>query len=115
MIHSLHGILDIHIFYFTGYLKINLVQFSSVTQSCLTFCEPMDCSMPGFPVHHKLLKLAQTHVHQISDVIQPSHPMSFPSPPAFNLSQHQGLLQGVSSLHLVGKVLEFQLQHESFQ
>ena len=68
-------------------------QFSSVTQSCLTFCEPMDCSMPGFPVHHKLLKLAQTHVHQVGDAIQLCHPLSSPSPPAFNLSQHQGLFQ----------------------
>ena len=68
-------------------------QFSSVTQSCLTLCDPMDCSMPGFPVHHQLLELAQTHVYQVSDAIQPSHPLSASSPPAFNLSQHQGLFQ----------------------
>ena len=71
--------------------------------------------MPGFPVLHQLPELAQTHVCRVSDVIQPSHPLSSPSPPAFNLSQHQGLFQGVSSLHQVAKVLEFQLQHHSFQ
>ena len=80
-----------------------------------TLCDPMDCSMPGFPVLHQLPELAQTHVCRVSDVIQPSHPLSSPSPPAFNLSQHQGLFQGVSSLHQVAKVLEFQLQHHSFQ
>ena len=66
------------------------VQFSSVTQSCLTLCNPMDCSMPHFPVHHQHLELAQTHVHQVGDAIQTFHPLSSPSP-AFNLSQHQGL------------------------
>ena len=75
------------------------VQFSSVAQSCLTLWEPMDCSMPGLPVHHQLSQLTQTHVHQASDAIQPSHPLSSPSPPAFNLSQHQGLFQQVASLH----------------
>ena len=64
-------------------------QFSSVTQSCPTLCDPMDCSTPGFPVHHELPELAQTHVHRVGDGIQPSHPLSPPSPPAFNLSQHQ--------------------------
>ena len=81
-----------------------------VTQSC-----PILCSMPGLPVHHQLLELAQTHVHQISDAIQPYHPLSSPSPPAFNLSQHQGLFQGGSSSNQVAKVLEFQLQDQSFQ
>ena len=66
-------------------------QFSSVAQSCLTLCNPMDCSMPGLPVHYQLLKLAQTHAHQVSDAIQPSYPLLSPSPPAFNLSQHQDL------------------------
>ena len=66
-------------------------QFSSVTQSCLTLCDSMDCSMPGLPVHHQLPELAQTHVHRVGDAIQPSHPLSSPSPPAFNLSQHQSL------------------------
>ena len=68
-------------------------QFSSVAQSCLTLCDPMDCSTPGFPVYHQLLELTQTHVHQVSDAVQPSHPLSSPSPPAFNLCQHQGLFQ----------------------
>ena len=84
--------------------------FSSVTQSCLTLCNPMDCNTPGFPVHHQLPELAQTHVHQVSDAIQPSHPLSSPSPPAFSLSQHQGLFKWVSSSDQVAKVLQFQLQ-----
>ena len=71
-----------------GY-QMTSVQFSSVAQSCLTLCDPMDCSMPGFPVHNHLPEFTQTHVHWISDVIQPSHHLSSPSPPAFNLSQHQ--------------------------
>ena len=75
------------------------VQFSSAVQSCLTLCNPMDCSMPGFPVHHQLPELAQTHVHRVGDAIQPSHPLLFPSPPVSNLCQHQGLYQWVSSLH----------------
>ena len=86
-----------------------------VAQSCLTICDRMDCSMPGFPVHHQLLELAQTHVHWAGDAIQPSHPLSSPSPLAFNLPQHQGLFQRVSSSHQVTKILEFQLQHQSFQ
>ena len=90
-------------------------QFSSVTQSCLTPYNPMDCSSPGFPVHHQLLELAQTRIHWVGDVIQPSHPLSSPSPPAFNLPQHQGLFKWVHSLHQVVKVLEFRLQHQSFQ
>ena len=88
---------------------------SSVAQSCPTFCDPMHCSTPGLPVHHQLLEFTQTHLHRVSDVIQPSHPLSSPSPPAFNLSQQQGLFQWVSSSHQVAKVLEFQLQHQSFQ
>ena len=91
------------------------LKFSSVTQSRPTLCDSMDCSTPGFPVHHQLPELTQTHVHWVSDAIQPSHPLSSPSPPAFNLSQHQGLFQWVSSSHQVPKVLEFQLQHQSFQ
>ena len=74
----------------------------------------MNCSIPGLPVHHQLLELAQTHVHWVSDVIQPSHSLLSPSPPAFSLSQHQGLFQWVSSSHQVAKVLELQLQHQSF-
>ena len=73
------------------------LQFSSVTQSCLTLCNPKDGSTQGFLVHHQLPELAQTHVHRISDIIQPSHPLSSPSPPAFNLSQHQDFFQWVNS------------------
>ena len=69
------------------------IQFSSVAQSCLTLCDPMNCSTPGFPVHHQLPKSTQTHVHCVSDAIQPSHPLLSPSPPALNLSQHQGLFK----------------------
>ena len=76
---------------------------------------PIDCSMPGFPVHHQLPELALTHVHRVADAIQPSHPLSSPSPLAFNLSQHQGLFQWVRFSHQVAEVLEFQLQHQSFQ
>ena len=89
--------------------------FSSVAQLCLTLCDPMDCSTPGFPVHHQLLEFTQTHVHRVRDAIQPSHPLSSPSPPTFNFSQHQDLFKRVSSSHQVAKVLEFQLQHQSFQ
>ena len=89
-------------------------QFSSVAQSCLTLCDPMDCIIPGFHVLHQLPELAQSQAHRVSDAIQPSHPLSSPSPPTFNLSQHQGLFQRVSS-HQVAKVLEHQLQHQSFQ
>ena len=92
-----------------------MLQFSSVTQSCLTLCDPMDCNTPGLPVHHQLPELTQTPVHWVGDAIQPSQPFSSPSSPAFNLSQHQGLFQWVSSSHQVAKVLEFQLQHQSFQ
>ena len=77
--------------------------------------DPMDCSMPGFPVLCQLLELTQTHVHWVGDAIQPSHPLSPPSPPTFNLSQHQGLFKWISSSHQVAKVLEFQFQHQSFQ
>ena len=91
------------------------VPFSSVTQSCPTFCNPMDCSTPGFPVHHQLLEVTQTYIHWVSDAIQPSHPLLSPFPPAFNFSQHQGLFQWVGSSHQVANVLEFQLQHQSFQ
>ena len=91
------------------------VQFSSVIQSCPALCDPMDCSTPGLPVHHQLPELAQTHVYRVGDVIQPSHPLSSPSPPVFILSQHRGLFKWVSSSHQVAKVLELQLQHQSFQ
>ena len=91
-----------------------LSSVSSVTQSCLTLWNLMNRSTPGLLVHHHLPAFTQTHVHWVNDVIQPSHPLSSPSPPAFNLSQHQGLFQLVSSSHQVAKVLEFQLQHQSF-
>ena len=90
-------------------------ELSSVTQSCLTLCDPVNCSMPGLPVHHQVLESTQNHVHWVNDAIQPSHPLSSPSSPALSLSQHQGFFQWVSSLHQVAKVLEFQLQHQSFQ
>ena len=93
----------------------NLLQFSSVAQLCLTLCNPMNCCTPGLPVHHQLLEFTQTHVHQVGDAIQPSHPLSSPSPPAPNPSQHQSLFQWVNSSHEVAKVLEFQPQHQSFQ
>ena len=95
--------------------KLHSVQFSSVTQSCPTLCDSMNCSTPGLPVHHKLPEFTQTHVHQVGDAIQAYYPLSSPSPPALNLSQHRGLFQWVSSSHQVAKVLEFQLQHQSFQ
>ena len=88
---------------------------SSVAQLCPTLCNPMNGSMPGFPVHHQLPEFTQTHVHQVSDAIQPSHRLLSPSPPAPNPSQHQSLFQWVNSSHEVTKVLEFQPQHQSFQ
>ena len=112
-IHPANYLTDYDINYTSILLSTSSIVQSA--QSCPTLCNPKDCSMPGFPVHHQLLELAQTHVHRVSDAIQPFHPLSSPSPPAFNLSQHQGLFQWVSSLHQVAKVLEFQLQHQSFQ
>ena len=80
-----------------------ILQFSSVAQSCPTLCNSMDCSIPGLPVCHQLPELPQTRVHRVDNATQPSHPLSSPSLPAFNLSQHQGLSQGVSSSHQVAK------------
>ena len=94
---------------------IDSVWFNSVTQSRLTLCDSMDHSTPGLPVHHQLPEFTQTHVHWVGAAIQPSHPLSSPSPPALNLSQHQGLFKWVSSSHEVAKLLEFQLQNQSFQ
>ena len=94
---------------------LSIVFVQLLSQSCLTLCDLIDCSTPGFPVLHHLLELAQTHVHWVGDVIQPSHPLSSPSPTAFNLSQHQGLFQWVGSLHQVAKVLALQPQHQSLQ
>ena len=90
-------------------------QYSLVAQSCPTLCDPMNRSTPGFPVHHQLPKFTQTHVHWLGDAIQPSHLLSSTSPPAFNLSQHQGIFQWVSSSHQVAKILELQIQYQSFQ
>ena len=87
----------------------------AAAKSCLTVFCPKDCRIPGFPVLHYFPVFVQTHVHWVGDAIQPSHPLSPPSPPAFNLSQHQGLFQWVSSSHQVAKVLELQLPHRSFQ
>ena len=84
-----------------------IFSFSSLAQLCLTPCDSMDCNTPGLPVHHQLLKLAQTHVHWAGNAIQPSHPLSSPSPPAFNLVQHQGLFQRVSSSHRWPKYWSF--------
>ena len=95
--------------------RFSSVQFSSVTQSCPTLCDPMNRSTPGLPVHHQLLEFTQTYVHWVGDAIQPSHPLLSPSPPAPNPSQHQGLFQWVSSSHEVAKVLKFQLRHQFFQ
>ena len=93
-------------------LHIEMHQFSSVAQSCLILCDPMDCSTPGFPARHQLPEPTQTHVHRVGDAIQPSHPLLSP---ALNLFQHQGLFQWVSCSYQVVKVLELQLQHQSFQ
>ena len=93
------------------YILISSVQ--SLSQVLLY--DPMDCCTPGFHVNHQLPEFTQTHVHWVSDAIQPSHPLSSPSPPAFNLYQHQGLFQWVHSSHQVAKVLEFKLHHQSFQ
>ena len=92
---------------FNEEIRYMSVQFSSVTQSCLILCYPMDCSTPGFRVHHQLSELAQTHIHRVGDTIQPSHPLLSPSLPAFNLCQHQGLFQWVSSSHQVARYWSF--------
>ena len=104
-------------FCFIDYTKaFDCVQFSSVSQLCPTLCDPMDCSTPGFPVHHQLQEFTQTHLHQVKNrQTYPTFSSSLISSPAFNLNQHQGLFQWVSSSHQVARVLEFQLQHQSFQ
>ena len=106
---------DTYIYSILLYVYINtctlvwVYMFSSVAQSCPTHCDPMNCSTPGLPVHHQLPEFTQSHVHRVGDAIQPSHPLSSPSPPAPNPSQHQSLFQWVNSSHEVAKVLEFQL------
>ena len=108
--------ISLYIFKYTDILISAVsVQFSSVAQSCPTLCNPMNCSTLGLPVQHQLPEFIQTHVHRVSDAIQPSHPLLSPSPPAPNPSQHQGLFQRVNSSHEVAKVLEIQLQHQSSQ
>ena len=97
---------------FSRFIHVGSVQFSSVTQSCSTLCNSMNHGTPDLPVHHQLLESTQTHVHRVSDAIQPSHPLSSPSPPALNLSQHQGLFKWSISSHQVARVLELQLQHQ---
>jgi len=94
---------------------VSSVQFSSLAQSCLTLCNPMDCSTPGLPVHHQLPESTQTRVHWVGDAIQPLHHLSSPSPLTFNLSHHQGLFKWVSSSHQAAKVLQFHLQHHFSQ
>ena len=120
VIHTIKGfcivnVAEIDVFLEFSCLLYNTIQFTSVAQSCRTLCNPMNCSIAGLPVHHQLPEFTQTHAHQVGDAIQPSHPLSSPSPPAPNPSQHQGLFQWVDSSHEVAKVLEFQLQHQSFQ
>ena len=117
---ELSKILYLHEFYNNIYCfkyqqkhDFNFLQLSSVTQSCLTLCDAMNCSQPGLPVHHQLLGFTQTHVHWVSDAIQSSHPLSSPSPLALSFFQHQGLFQWVSSLHQMAKGLELQLKHFS--
>ena len=104
--------------YLRGIHKMTLLHYSSLISvqslSCVWLCDATDCSVPSFPVHYQLQKFTQAHVHQVGDASHPSHPLSSPSPPALNLSQHQGLFKWVSSSHQVAKVLEFQLQHQSF-
>ena len=103
---SLHSQLILNLHFFHIYI-LSSVQFSSVAQSCLTLCDPKNCSTPGLPVHHHFLELAQTHVHWVSDAIQLFHPLLSPSPSAFNLSQHEGLFKWVSSSHQVAKYWSF--------
>ena len=104
--------LDLNFTYGYQSHRFSSIQFSRSVVS--DFLPPMNHSTPGFPVHHQLLESTQTYVHWVGDAIQPSHPLLSPSPPALNLSQHQGLYQWVSSSHQMVKVLEFQLQHQSY-
>ena len=105
-VHSLH--LRLHSFPAAYFEMFSVQSVSSVARPCPTLCNPMDCSKSGFPVHHQLLELTQTHVHWVGDAFQPSHPLSSPSP-NFDLSQHQGLFKWISFSHQMAKVLEFQL------
>ena len=111
----LNGCLKSYTWSGTSFLQFSSVKFSSVTQSCPTLWNPMNFSTPGLPVHHKLPEFTQTQAHRVGDAIQPSHPLLSLSPPIPNPSQHQGLFQWVNSSHEVARILEFQLQHQSFQ
>ena len=116
--HKIHITSRLVWLYFKNQIRGILAIISSVQFSLSVLsksCDPMDCSALGFPVHNELPELTQTHVHRVGDAIQPSHPLSSPSPPAFSLSQNQSLFQEVSYLHHVAKVLEFHLQHQAFQ
>ena len=104
-----------HLMFWRFIHAVECISTFSSAQQCPTLCDPMDCSTPSLPVHHQLPEFTVIHVHWVSDAIQPSYILSSPSPPAFNLSQHQGLFQWISSSHQVAKVLAFQLQHQSFQ
>jgi len=113
---SVPGILQERILEWLAFsFSIQMFQLSLVTQSCLTLHDPMNYSMPGLPIHHQFLESTQTHVHRVGDAIQPSHPLLSTSAPAPNPSQHHGLFQWVNSSREAAKVLEFQLQHQSFQ
>ena len=119
-VYLLYDIMCVCVYIHTSLSKLTSLlekhfQFSSVAQSCPTLCDSMNHSTPSLFVHHQLLGFTQTHVHWVGDAIQPSHPLSSPSSPAPHPSQHQSLFQWVNSLHEVAKVLEFQLQHQSFQ
>ena len=122
MDYTVHGILQARILVYVAFplsrgssQSKDWTQFSSVAQSCLTLCDPMNCNTPGFPVHHQQSESTQTHGHWIGDAIQPSQPLLSPYPPPFNLSENQGLFKWVSSSQQVAKILEFPLQHQSFQ
>ena len=112
--HGVEGELRLNTRFYFNFTKIS-VQFSSVAQLCLTLCNPMNHSMPGLPVHHQLLEFTQTHTHQVGDAIQPSHPLSSPSPPAPNPSQHQGLFQWVTKIYpILNRFLFFLLKKNFF-
>ena len=113
--HFLKRLSFLHCIFLPPLSTIRCPSVCSVAQSCPTLCDPMNCSTPSLPVHHQLPEFTQTHAHRVSDAIQPSHPLSSPSPPAPNPPHHQSLFQWVNSSHEVDKVFEFQLQHQSFQ
>ena len=115
LMYNVVRLFDVQVTSYLSALISSVQSVSSVAQLCPTLCDPMNCSMPGLPVHHQLPEFTQTCVHWVSDAIQPSHPLSSPSPPAPSPSQHQSLFQWVNSSHEVAKVLEFQLEYHSFQ